>query len=135
MSSTTSGTAPAQTDSDNRYKSLQLKLKKFAAALDDAADEMSALRRRLRANAERAETLAGHSAHAELDKKFVDLINVVSVALGGAAVEAKQLQEVATDVAAGAHDARRTHAAKYGPLDEVRSSRKEKTPKPGFFVR
>ncbi|MFG2676906.1 conjugal transfer protein TraB [Streptomyces sp. NPDC048445] len=127
--------APAQDDGDNRYKTVQSKLKRLAAALDNATDEMTSLQRRLRANADRAETVAGHIAHAELDRKFIEMTNAVSVALGGSAVEAHRMHEKVQDVAAAAHDARQTHAKKYGPLDEVRSSRKERTPKPAFFTR
>ncbi|MEV7302514.1 conjugal transfer protein TraB [Streptomyces clavifer] len=127
--------AAAPADGDNRYKSVQAKLKKLAGAMDGAVDELSALQCGMRANADRAEALAGHIAHAELDTKFVELTSTVSVALGGAAIEVRKLTETARNVAGTAHDAQRTHSQLYGPLDDVRSSRRERTPKPGFFAR
>ncbi|MFF4249456.1 conjugal transfer protein TraB [Streptomyces sp. NPDC001822] len=127
--------APALSDGDNRYKSVQLALKKFAGALDSAADELAILHVRMAGNAERTETLAGHIAHADLDPKFVELTNTVSVALGGAAVDVKRLQQTVQDTASTAHEAQRSHLRMYERLDDVRSSRRERTPKPGFFER
>ncbi|MDQ1013503.1 conjugal transfer protein TraB [Streptomyces afghaniensis] len=124
----------AQTDGDNRYKAVQNKLKTLGKAMDMAQNELEALLRGMRMNAERAEGLAKDIANAELDKKFVEMTNQVSVALGGAAVEVRKLQETAQEVSGPAHDARRTHARLYEGLDTVRSGRKERTPKPGFFA-
>ncbi|WP_329212483.1 conjugal transfer protein TraB [Streptomyces sp. NBC_01708] len=127
--------AAAPSDGDNRYKSVQLKLKSFAGALDNAADELAILHVRMASNAERTETLAAHIAHADLDLKFVELTNTVSVALGGAAVEVKRLQQTVQDTASTAHETQRSHSRMYERLDDVRSSRRERTPKPGFFER
>ncbi|MGW6684275.1 conjugal transfer protein TraB [[Kitasatospora] papulosa] len=127
------GAAPS--DDDNRYKSVQQKLKSFARGLDNAADELAILLVRMAANAERAQTLAAHIAHADLDPTFVELTNTVSVALGGAAVEVKRLQQTVQNTAATAHETQRAHSRMYGRLDDVRSSRRERTPKPGFFER
>ncbi|MCX4650302.1 conjugal transfer protein TraB [Streptomyces microflavus] len=82
---------------------------------------------------QRSEGLAVDIANAELDRKFVEMTNQVSVALGGAAVEVRRLHETAQEVSGLAHDTRRTHARLYEGLDTVRSNRREKTPKPGFF--
>ncbi|MFB8030608.1 MULTISPECIES: conjugal transfer protein TraB [unclassified Streptomyces] len=127
--------AAAPSDGDNRYKTVQQNLKKFAGALDNAADELAILLVRMATNAERTETLASHIAHADLDPKFVELTNTVSVALGGAAVEVKRLQQTVQDTASTAHETQRTHLRMYERLDDVRSSRRERTPKPGFFER
>ncbi|MFD7972991.1 conjugal transfer protein TraB [Streptomyces clavifer] len=128
------GGSAARTDGDHRYEAVQHKLKTLGTAMDMAGNELESLLRGMRANAQRAESLAVDIANAELDKKFVEMTNQVSVALGGAAVEVRKLHESAQEVSGMAHDARRTHARLYEGLDTVRSSRKERTPKPGFFA-
>ncbi|MER5886964.1 conjugal transfer protein TraB [Streptomyces sp. NPDC001941] len=129
-----SSTAAVTADDNNRYKALQHKLKTLATTMDMAGDELQTLLRNMRANADRAATLAAHIAHAELDKKFVEMTNQVSLALGGAAVEVRKLHEEAQEVTGLAHGAQRTHAQLYEGLDTIRSGRPERTPKPGFFV-
>ncbi|MCY0921133.1 conjugal transfer protein TraB [Streptomyces sp. H27-G5] len=135
LTPTTTGGAAAKTDGDNRYKSVQRKLKTLALAMDMAGNELEALLLSMRKNAQRSEGLAVDIANAELDRKFIEMTNQVSVALGGAAVEVKKLHETAQDVSGLAHDTRRTHARLYEGLDDIRSSRPERTPKPGFFAR
>ncbi|OEJ22528.1 conjugal transfer protein TraB [Streptomyces subrutilus] len=120
---------------DHRYKTVQQKLKALAQAVDAAAVELETLQRSMRANATRAEGLAVDIANAELDRKFIEMTSQVSVALGGAAVEARKLGECAGEVSSLAHNARRSHARLYEGLDDIRSGRKERTPKPGFFTR
>ncbi|MFJ8621056.1 conjugal transfer protein TraB [Streptomyces clavifer] len=129
------GGPAARKDDDHRYKAVQHKLKTLGTAMDMAGNELESLLRGMRANAQRAEGLAVDIANAELDAKFVEMTNQVSVALGGAAVEVHKLHESAREVAGLAHDTRRTHARLYEGLDTVRSGRKERTPKPGFFAR
>ncbi|MEU7151219.1 conjugal transfer protein TraB [Streptomyces sp. NPDC039022] len=126
--------AAAPADGDNRYKSVQRKLKTLAQAMDSAEVELGGLLRSMRTNATRTEQLAGDIAHAELDRKFVELTNQVAVALGGAAVEVRTLHETAQEVSGLAYDAQHTHARLYEGLDTIRSSRRERTPKPGFFA-
>ncbi|MFD5342994.1 conjugal transfer protein TraB [Streptomyces anulatus] len=135
LAPTTGGGAAARTDGDNRYKSVQQKLKTLGTAMDMASTELETLLRGMRMNAQRSEGLAVDIANAELDKTFVEMTNQVSVALGGAAIEVRKLHETAQEVSGLAHDTRRTHARLYEGLDTVRSSRKERTPKPGFFAR
>ncbi|MEU5234025.1 conjugal transfer protein TraB [Streptomyces anulatus] len=135
LAPTTGGGAAARTDGDNRYKAVQQKLKTLGTAMDMAGTELETLLRGMRTNAQRSEGLAVDIANAELDKKFVEMTNQVSVALGGAAIEVRKLHETAQEVSGLAHDTRRTHARLYEGLDTVRSSRKERTPKPGFFAR
>lgn len=130
----TTGGATARTDSGNRYKAVQQRLKALGRALDLASDELETLLRGMRTNAQSSEGLAVDIANAELDRKFIEMTNQVSVALGGAAVEVKRLHETAQEVSGMATDARRTHARLYEGLDTIRSGRKERTPKPGFFV-
>ncbi|WP_031511053.1 hypothetical protein [Streptomyces megasporus] len=129
------GTAAAPTDGDNRYQAVQAKLARLGKAMDEATVELEALRRAMRAGADRAEGLAVDIAGAGLDEKFVELTNQVAIALGGAATSARKLHETAGEVSGLAHDARRTHTKLYSALDEVRSGRRERTPKPGFFAR
>ncbi|MEV7898594.1 conjugal transfer protein TraB [Streptomyces cyaneofuscatus] len=128
------GGAAARTDADNRYKAVQQKLKMLGNALDLAGGELEVFFRSMRANATRTEGLAVDIANAELDRKFVEMTNQVSLALGGAAVEVKKLHETAEEVSGLAQEARRTHARLYEGLDTVRSGRRERTPKPGFFT-
>ncbi|WP_327389411.1 conjugal transfer protein TraB [Streptomyces microflavus] len=134
LAPTTGGGAAARTDGDNRYKAVQQKLKTLGMAMGMAGTELEVLLRGMRMNAQRSEGLAVDIANAELDRRFVEMTNQVSVALGGAAVEVRKLHETAQEVSGLAHDTRRTHARLYEGLDTVRSSRKERTPKPGFFA-
>jgi hypothetical protein len=129
------GAAPAPADDDNRYKAVQAKLMSLGRALDDAGLELEALVRSVKANAERAQDVARDIATAGLDAKFVDLTSNVSVALGGAAVQVKKLADTSQETADLTHQTRRKHSTLYGALDEIRSNRREKTPRPGFFNR
>ncbi|AEY94217.1 putative TraB protein (plasmid) [Streptomyces hygroscopicus subsp. jinggangensis 5008] len=126
--------ASVPADGDNRYKAVQRKLKMLARAMDTASGELAQLQRDMRQNAARAEGLAVDIANAELDRKFVEMTNQVSIALGGAAAEVRRLHETAQEVSGRTHAARRRHARLYEALDTVRSGRKERTPKPGFFA-
>ncbi|MFF7858987.1 conjugal transfer protein TraB [Streptomyces sp. NPDC007904] len=130
----TGGGAAATTDGSNKYKAVQQKLKTLGQAMDLASNELETLLRGMRQNAQRAEGLAVDIAHAELDRKFVEMTHQVAVALGGAAVEVKKLHATAQEVSGLATDARRTHARLYEGLDTIRSGRRERTPKPGFFA-
>jgi DNA repair ATPase RecN len=127
--------APAPADGDNRFKAVQAKLASLARALDDAGLDLEALVRSTKANAGRAEDAARDIANAGLDPRFVELTSNVSVALGGAAVQVRKLQDTAQETADLTHQTRATHSKLYQGLDDLRSNRREKTPKPGFFVR
>ncbi|MET8615845.1 conjugal transfer protein TraB [Streptomyces misionensis] len=129
------GGAAAPTDGDNRYKAVQHKLKTLGQAMELAEGELGTLLLGMQRNADRAGELAVAIANAELDRTFVEMTNEVAIALGGAAAEVHRLHDAATEVSGLAHDARRTHARLYEGLDTVRSGRKERTPKPGFFAR
>lgn len=129
------GTAPAAADADNRYKAVQNKLKGLASALDDAALELESLWRSTRANAGRTEEVSRDSDHADLDPQFVDLTSNVAEALDGATRRLSKLHDSTQETATLTHMTRRTHAKLYGPLDDIRSNRRVKTPKPGFFNR
>lgn len=131
----TTGTAPAPADGDNRYKAVQNKLDKLGKAMDDATLELQSLRRSMQANATRTENVARDIENAGLDGKFVETSNLVSVALGGAAVQVKRLCDTAQETADLTHETKSTHSKLYGALDDIRSNRREKTPRPGFFDR
>lgn len=129
------GTAPAVADGDNRYKAVQAKLDALGRALDDAGLGLEELVRSVRRNAKRAEDAARDVDNAELDPKFVELTSNVGVALGGAGVQVKKLYETAQETADLTHETKRTHSKLYGALDDIRSGRRERTPRPGFFNR
>jgi DNA repair ATPase RecN len=130
-----SSTAPVVADDDNRYKAVQAKLDKLGRALDDAGLELEGLRRSMRANAKDTDDVATDIENADLDRKFVALTTNVATALDGAAREVRTLSDTAQETADLTHETRRTHARLYGALDDIRSNRREKTPKPGFFDR
>ncbi|MCX4231758.1 conjugal transfer protein TraB [Streptomyces ortus] len=127
--------SPAPADGDNRYRSVQAKLLRLGKAMDDATLELESLRRSMKANASRTEDIAGDIANADLDAKFVELTNLVAVSLGGAAVEVRKLHDSAQETADLTHETRQSHSTLYGALDDIRSGRREKTPKPAFFNR
>jgi hypothetical protein len=127
--------APVPADGDNRYKAVQAKLKKLGNAMDDATLELEALSRSMQANANDAGDMARDIANADLDPKFVSLTSNVEAALVGAARQVRKLSGTAQETADLTHQARRTHSRLYGALDVIRSGRREKTPKPGFFNR
>ncbi|WP_411119930.1 conjugal transfer protein TraB [Streptomyces sp. 058-1L] len=128
-----SAAAPAVADGDNRYKAVQAKLDALGRALDDAGLGLEELVRSVRRNAKRAEDAARDVDNAELDPKFVELTSNVGVALGGAGAQVKKLYETAQETADLTHETKRTHSKLYGALDDIRSNRREKTPRPGFF--
>ena len=129
-----SGTAqPAATDGDNRYKAVQQKLKSLAGALDESTSRLGRLRSRMSSNADRAQTLAAHISDADLDTVFVEMTSAVSTALGGAALELRRLLATAEDLSSLTETTRAGHSKYYSALDEVRTGRKYRTPKPGFF--
>ncbi|WP_432154748.1 conjugal transfer protein TraB [Streptomyces tricolor] len=130
-----SSTAPAVADDDNRYKAVQAKLDKLGKAMDDAGLELEALQRSMQKNGNDAGDMAQDIAHADLDPKFVALTHNVETALVGAAREVRKLCDTAQETTSLTHQTRRTHAKLYGALDDIRSNRREKTPKPGFFNR
>ncbi|MER5966887.1 conjugal transfer protein TraB [Streptomyces sp. NPDC002057] len=119
---------------DNGYKEVQAKLTKLSKALDDKAVDLEVLLRRMKTNAKKAADTAQTIETADLDPRFVELTVAVSTALGGAAVHIQRLAEDAVAGAAQSRVVQDSHARLYGQLDEIRSGRREKTPKAGFFA-
>ncbi|MFF8681117.1 conjugal transfer protein TraB [Streptomyces sp. NPDC015237] len=130
-----SSAAPAVADGDNRYKAVQTKLDALGKALDDAGLGLEELMRSIRKNAKRAEDAARDVANADLDPKFVELTSNVGVALGGAGVQVQKLHDTAQETADLTYETKNTHSKLYGALDDIRSNRRERTPRPGFFNR
>lgn len=122
------------TGADHTYKNVQRQLKLFAAVLDEAVVDLEGLRRSMQGNASRTYGRATAIENAGLDPRFVEMTNAVSVALGGAAVHVRRAGKATSDAAAQAHQVQARHARLYSGLDEVRSGRRERTPKPGFFA-
>ncbi|MER6466426.1 conjugal transfer protein TraB [Streptomyces sp. NPDC001228] len=127
--------APVPADNDNRYKAVQAKLGALAHALDGAGGELESLVRSIKENTQVADDVAADIAAAGLDPTHVDLAMYVGIALGGAGEHMHRLQRTAQETADLAYNARSTHRRLYEGLDELRSNRREKTPKPGFFDR
>ncbi|MCL3998171.1 conjugal transfer protein TraB [Streptomyces lavenduligriseus] len=130
-----SSAAPVVADDDNRYKAVQAKLDKLGKAMDDATVELQGLRRSMQNNADHTDGVSTDITNAELDPKFVTLTDLVATALAGAAREVHTLAQSAQETVDLTYKTRRAHARLYGALDDVRSNRREKTPKPGFFNR
>ncbi|MCX4451660.1 conjugal transfer protein TraB [Streptomyces sp. NBC_01789] len=129
------GAAPAPADSDNRYKAVQNKLAKLGKALEDAGLELESLRLSMQGNASHANDVALDIENGDLDAKFVEMASLVSAALGGAAIEVRRVRATAQETADLTHEAKKKHAGLYGALDDIRSNRRVKTPRPGFFSR
>ncbi|MFF3941658.1 conjugal transfer protein TraB [Streptomyces phaeofaciens] len=123
------------TDGDNGFKAVQQKLTALARTLDSSVLELEQLHLRMKANARRSEQAARDIAAADVDPTFVEMQNAVSLALGGAEIAARRLGESAREVSSLAHETQATHTRLYQGLDDIRSSRRERTPKPGFFAR
>ncbi|WP_030387947.1 hypothetical protein [Streptomyces sp. NRRL S-241] len=130
-----SSAEPAVADDDNRYKAVQAKLNKLGKAMDDATLELESLQRSMQANADRTDDVDLAIENAGLDPKFITLTANVAMALVGAAREVRKLSDTARETADLTHETRRSHSTLYGALDDIRSGRREKTPRPGFFNR
>ncbi|MGV9503591.1 conjugal transfer protein TraB [Streptomyces sp. NPDC003642] len=135
LESRNDGAATAVADDDNRYKAVQAKLNALGKALTDATLELEGLRRSMQANAQHTDSVTTDIENADLDAKFVALTANVATALDGAARQVHKLYGTAHETADLAHEARRTHSKLYGALDDIRSGRREKTPRPAFFDR
>ncbi|WP_326581714.1 conjugal transfer protein TraB (plasmid) [Actinacidiphila glaucinigra] len=125
--------SPAPADGDNRYQAVQQKLIAAGQAMDDAVAGLHALSTSMGERAGRAQGVAAHIGHAELGTRFIDLVNTVSVSQGGAAVDSAKMRDSAQEFGGKVRDTQRTHSRLYGALDDIRSTRRDPTPRPGFF--
>ncbi|MER7832208.1 conjugal transfer protein TraB [Streptomyces sp. NPDC095602] len=128
------GSTPVAADGNHRYQDVQKKMKVLAQKMDEATTDLENLRQTMRANAATAQTLANQIENADLDVKFVALTQAVSAALDGASTAVGKLLASAQQAATRASDVQHRHRQLYQRLDEVRSGRAERTPKPGFFA-
>ncbi|WP_327419658.1 conjugal transfer protein TraB [Streptomyces sp. NBC_01233] len=123
----------ARPSGDNSYAGLQRKLKTFAVALETASEALGKIQKDMRDHASLATATATQLGEAGGDERYVDLTDTVATLLGEAATQTQRTKSAADTGAAAARAAADTHRAKYGALDEIRTSRTTKTPKPGFF--
>lgn len=124
---------PTKTDGDYTYNGVQTKLRNFAQAMDTALAILDERRSRMRLNAAKALLLSGFIHNADVDTQFIALTIAAGENLGDADRDMSALREFAQDAGEQARAIRRRHRRLYGPIDEVRSGRTIKTPKPSFF--
>ncbi|MFD9057545.1 conjugal transfer protein TraB [Streptomyces albidoflavus] len=120
---------------DNRYAAVQQRLKDLAATMDAISDSLLHSAKRMKENSEEAASTAAAIARADLDGVFVDLTEETSSALATAHKAMKKTARSSQSLAVKAHQAQTLHQRMYQPLDQVRSGRRHRTPKPGFFSR
>ncbi|MER5571175.1 conjugal transfer protein TraB [Streptomyces goshikiensis] len=121
------------TSGDNGYKAVQDKMSRLAGKMEDAGATLETLRRGIRANANKAARMTTDITHAELDRRYIEVMELLVDALVSAAGQARALEESALHVADLAQQTRAAHRRLYGGLDYVRTNRNVSTPKPGFF--
>jgi len=126
--------APASAGGHSKYRATQQKLKGFEQDLDQLKMLLEQLAQRINDNADRALSTGRRAHDSDFDPRPVSLANAVGIALGGMGTDAAVLIQMASELAAKAADAQRTHQRRYEPLDKVRSQRRVRTPKPGAFV-
>ncbi|MYX48646.1 conjugal transfer protein TraB [Streptomyces sp. SID8385] len=120
---------------DNRYAAVQQRLKDLAATMDAVSASLLHSAKRMKQNGEEAASTADAIARADLDGAFVELTEETSSALATAHKAMKKTARSSQSLAVKAHQAQTLHQRMYQPLDEVRSGRRHRTPKPGFFSR
>ncbi|WP_214993065.1 hypothetical protein, partial [Streptomyces sp. McG5] len=120
---------------DNRYAAVQQRLKDLAATMDAISDSLQHSAKRMKQNGEEAASTAAAIARADLDSVFVELTEETSSALATAHKATKKTARSSQSLAGKAHQAQTLHQRMYQPLDQVRSGRRHRTPKPGFFNR
>lgn len=124
-----------RSDGDHSFTALQKKLAALHRLLDDAAEQLGMLKHDVGAHAKVLTATADAVAHAELDAKFADMTGDVAAAFAAGVQGAQRLEARSQETADAVNAAKRTHARLYGGLDEIRTSRRERTPKPGFLTR
>ncbi|GAA3384469.1 conjugal transfer protein TraB [Streptomyces racemochromogenes] len=124
----------ALTSDQNNYRAVQRKLHIFTQAMDAASSELSVVVRRMYQHAKTVSATADQLGDADGDEKYVDLTNLVAQALTEAAVATARTRNAAMEAAEASKAARESHRNKYAALDDVRTTRTTKTPKPGFWA-
>ncbi|CAI4198590.1 hypothetical protein OG330_31075 (plasmid) [Streptomyces albidoflavus] len=118
------------------YSSVQRKLRILAKDMDNAAEDLAMMRRRMKADAGYALVTVDDLADANVSDSYVYLTGEVANQLGAAVTRVRDAQSAAEGGASAARAAGRVHRRKYGELHEIRTARtgsRGKTPKPGFF--
>ncbi|RZD62889.1 conjugal transfer protein TraB [Streptomyces albidoflavus] len=116
------------------YSSVQRQLRILAKDMDNAAEDLAVMRRSMKADAGYATITAQELGEADGSDHYVELTVEVSSQLDEAVTEVRAVQGAAEDGASAARAAARVHRRKYSELHEIRTARKGKTPKPGFFA-
>jgi len=116
------------------YRDVQHRLAVLAQAMDDACDAIDECIERTRRTGAEAAALTKAVAHAQLDPAHIELTGLVEEAQRSALPALRLLAECAQDVALEARNTRAAHRKMYGELDAIRTGRRERTPKPGFFA-
>ncbi|EDY49045.1 hypothetical protein [Streptomyces clavuligerus] len=116
------------------YQAFQQALRNVDRELSTMADDLAVVERAMRRDAQAVEGTAEAIARAGLDDRFVRMTQEVAILLGGTARGLGLFQQAAQEAADDTAATARLHTSLYGRLDEIRSGRKEKTPKPGFFT-
>ncbi|MFH8620135.1 hypothetical protein ACH4E8_34345 [Streptomyces sp. NPDC017979] len=119
--------------SDTSYTTLQRTLRTIAAAMENACDALADVQAVMKGNALFAAETAGLLDDADGDARYVEMTSAISTLLWGVVIDTRQTRDAAADVGSTAQEAAARHKSKYGPLDELRTTRSTKTPKPGFF--
>lgn len=120
-------------DGENGFNGLQRKLDALTMILDAAHGDLEYLVERASTNANTASAKAVLLEAADGDPRYVEMTGDVATALVGATKAAVGLRDFGGEMAAKAATTARTHQQKYDGLHDVRSRRRTKTPKPGFF--
>ncbi|MYW06035.1 conjugal transfer protein TraB [Streptomyces sp. SID3343] len=126
--------ASQASDAAAGYRELQKNLSTLERSMNRVTGDIEQLMRRTVATAAEAADLADAIEHAGLDGAHVELTRLVEEALRSAAPAVNALDDAAGDVTQGTRTTRAAHQALYGVLDEIRTTRRERTPKPGFFA-
>ena len=123
----------ALTSDHNNYRAVQRKLHLFTQAMDAAGNELSVVVRRMYQHSRTVSVTADQLSDAHGDEKYVDLTNLVAQALTEAAAATARTRNAAMEAAEASKAAKDSHHDKYAALDGVRSTRRTRTPKPGFW--
>ena len=126
--------APASAGGQSKYRATQQKLKAITQDMDQFKRLMEQLQQRIEAAAERAKSASARAHDSEFDAIPVGLATAVAIALRGMGQDAGIIVQMSGKVTGKADEAQRTHQRLYERLDNVRSRRTARTPKPGAFV-
>lgn len=116
------------------FARLQGDLAAFEKDLDQLRTLIPILAKEMEDEAALAKSDADKAADSDFDDTMVALAKAVATAADGVGTDGTRLAAVATRAAAKAHSVLAIHEKLYGRLHRARQ-RKEKTPKPGAFLK